>query len=79
VIRRQLWMTHAATLGALVTFAGGGYNPASIAFSTVNMLLWYVFAWVFWVNVRGVPRPWPVPLRYFAAAVGFLLLSSAGT
>lgn len=78
-VRRQLWLTHAATVGAVIAFAAGGYNPVSIAFSTVNVLLWYMFAALYWRNVRGAPRPWPVPVMYFNAAVGFLVLSSLGT
>lgn len=79
VVRAQLWLTGAATLGAFAAFAAGGYNPVSIAFSTLNVLLWYVFAGLFRASLRGLPRPWPVPLQYFAAAVAFLLLSSLGT
>ena len=78
-VRRQLWLTHAATVGAVIAFAAGGYNPVSIAFSTVNVLLWYMFAALYWRNVRGAPRPWPVPVLYFNAAVSFLVLSSLGT
>lgn len=79
VIGWQLWLVHAATVGALITFAAGGYNPASIAFSTINGLLWYVFVWVYWKNTAGLPRPLPVPLRYLHVAVALLVLSSLGT
>lgn len=78
-LQRQLWLTHGATVGAIIAFAAAGYNPVSIAFSAVNVLLWYGFAGLYWRNVRGLPRPWPVPLRYFTAAVAMLLLSSLGT
>lgn len=79
IMRWQLWLTHLATVGALVTFAQGGYNPLSIIFSTLNVLLWYVFIWLYRQNVKGVPRPLPVALRYLHGAVALLFVSSLGT
>ncbi len=79
VIRWQLRLIHVSTIGALITFAAGGYTPASIVFSTLNGLLWYVFVWVYWKNVTDLPRPLPVPLRYLHVAVTLLVLSSTGT
>lgn len=66
--------------GALVTFALWGYNGPSIAFATLNEVLWVLFAVVFWREVRGVPvRRWPGPLCLLGAAVLLLLLSISGT
>jgi len=79
LIRWQLLLTHAATLGALITFAAGGYSPASIVFSSLNGIVWYAFVWIYWKNTAGLPRPWPVALVYLHAAVALLVLSSLGT
>lgn len=79
VIHWQLRLTHLATIGALITFAAGGYNPASIVFSSLNGLVWYAFVWVYWKNTAGLPRPLPVTLRYFHVATALLVLCSLGT
>lgn len=78
-IRWQLALTHVATVGALVTFTIGGYTPISIVFSTFNVFLWYFFMRIYWLNVRGLPRPLPVALRYWHGAVLLLFISSLGT
>lgn len=78
-IRWQLALTHVATVGALVTFAMGGYWPPSIVFSSVNGVVWYMFVWIYWKNTAGLPRPLPVALRYLHAAVALLVLCSLGT
>lgn len=79
VMRWQLGLTHVVTVGALVTFATGGYTPLSIVFSTLNVVLWYIFIWLYAQNVKGTPRPLPVPLRYLHGAVALLFVSSLGT
>lgn len=79
VMRWQLGLTHVVTVGALVTFATGGYTPLSIVFSTLNVVLWYVFIWLYVQNVKGMPRPLPVALGYLHGAVALLFVSSLGT
>lgn len=66
--------------GALLTFAWWGYDGPSIAFATLNEVLWCLFAAVFWREVRERPlRRWPAPLWLMGAAVCLLLLSILGT
>lgn len=66
--------------GALVTFAWAGYGGPSIAFSTLNEVLWFLFASLFWREVRERPiRQWPPALWLMGAAVLLLLLSALGT
>lgn len=79
-LRWLLWLAPWAVGGALVTFALWGYTAPAILFSTLNEVLWFWFAWVFWVNVRGRPiREWPAALWMLGAAVLMLLISSLGT
>ncbi|MFZ5814312.1 MAG: hypothetical protein ACOY93_03300 [Bacillota bacterium] len=69
-----------AVTGALLTFAWQGYAAPSIAFSTLNELLWFLFSWIFYREVRERPvREWPPALWLMAAAVLLLLLASLGT
>jgi hypothetical protein len=79
-LKWQLSLAPWAVGGSLVTFALWGYVGPSIAFSTLNEVLWFWFAWVFWVNVRGRPvRQWPAALWLLGAAVLMLLVSTLGT
>ncbi|MFZ5824697.1 MAG: hypothetical protein ACOY94_10250 [Bacillota bacterium] len=65
--------------GALVTFAWQGYGGLSIAFSTLNEVLWFLFAALFWREVREQPvRRWHPALWLMGSAVLLLLLSSLG-
>lgn len=66
--------------GALVTFAVWGYAAPSIAFSAVNEVVWFFFAFVFWQNVRGYPiRDWSPALWLIGVGVVMLLVSTLGT
>ena len=75
-----LWLAPWAVLGQLVTFSLWGYGAASIAFSGINEVVWFLFAHTFWVNVKGRPvREWPAALWLIGVAVALLLLSTVGT
>ncbi len=66
--------------GALLSFAFQGYAPGSIAFSTLNEVLWFLFAYAFWQTVGGRPvREWPASLWLIGVAVALLLVSTLGT
>ncbi|HWI50554.1 MAG TPA: hypothetical protein VNT01_00255 [Symbiobacteriaceae bacterium] len=66
--------------GALVTFAVWGYAAPSIAFSAINEVVWFFFAYVFWLNVKGRPvRAWPAALWLIGVAVVMLLVSTLST
>ncbi|MDF2631300.1 MAG: hypothetical protein K0R39_5131 [Symbiobacteriaceae bacterium] len=66
--------------GALVTFALWGYAAPSIAFSAVNEVVWFCFAYVFWQNVRGrAVRDWPAALWLIGVGVVMLLVSTLST
>lgn len=66
--------------GALVTFAMWGYTGPSIAFATLNEVLWGFFAYIFWQNVKHRPvRDWPPALWLIGVAVVMLVISMLGT
>lgn len=66
--------------GALVSFATQGYGPVSIAFSTFNEVLWFLFAYVFWQSSKARPiREWPAALWLIGVSVVLLLLSTLST
>lgn len=66
--------------GALVTFSIWGYAAPSIIFSAVNEVVWFLFAYVFWLNVKERPlRDWPPALWLIGVAVALLLVSTVST
>lgn len=71
---RLFWLTEFSVLGMLVAFPIQGYGAASIAFSTLHILLSYAWAWQFWSDTRGGPPSWS--LRFARAAVVMMLLST---
>ncbi len=79
----QRWLLRLAPWavgGALVSFSLQGYGPVSIAFSTFNEVLWFLFAYIFWQSVKGRPiRGWPPALWLMGAAVALLMLSTLST
>src|SRR5690606_10690149 len=64
--------------GMLVTFAYQGYGTYSICFSTLSILLSYVFAYMAWRDIRVSELNLTVQ-RWFRSALLFLVLSSVGT
>ena len=55
---------------------GNANLPLSSIISGLNVMAWYVFAWVYWRETRGVRRI--RPLRLWDAAIIFLVLSTFG-
>ena len=62
----------------LATFAYQGYGAYSICFSTLSILLSYVFAYMAWRDIRVSELNLTVQ-RWFRSALLFLVLSSVGT
>lgn len=71
---RLFWLTELSVLGMLVAFPIQGYGAASIAFSTLHILLSYVWAWRFWTDTRGETSVWS--LRFARAAIVFMIVST---
>lgn len=75
-VRLAPWLVGAA----LAAYLWQGYGPFSITVATLNQLLWYVFIYVFWQNIRGLRlREWPPALLYLGTAVLYLFVSTLGT
>lgn len=64
--------------GMLVCFIWQGYGAWSICFSTLSVLLSFVYSWVLWKDLdrKSDNRP---GYRWFRAALIFNVISSAGT
>jgi hypothetical protein len=76
LIRLAPW----AVAGALICFAFEGYTGFSLVFATLNEVLWGLFAYHFWQEVKARPiREWPAALWLIGVAVALLLLSIVGT
>jgi hypothetical protein len=71
---RLFWLTELSVLGMLVAFPIQGYGAASIAFSTLHILLSYIWAWRFWTDTRGEMPGWS--LRFARAAIVFMIVST---
>jgi hypothetical protein len=68
------WLTQASIIGMFIAFNLQGYALFSIAFSTVHILLSYVFIGMMWGRLRSKA----VHYRFFRAALLFLGISSIG-
>jgi len=84
-IRWVMGITVVVALLAYVAFLLYGYQvaefgerrlPLSVMAATLNMLAWYAFAILYYKSTRGVTRN--RPLRFWDAALIFLLLASLG-
>ncbi|MBL1408085.1 hypothetical protein [Sphingobacterium faecale] len=67
-----------ASYGMLFCFSWQGYGRYSIIFSTLTILLSYVFVGMLWRTV-GQAALSPLVRKWFRAALVFLVLSSVGT
>jgi hypothetical protein len=61
--------------GILFGFLAFGYNPVTIAISTLVMLGWYLAAWQWWRDARALTR---LEFKFLRAGFGYLLGSSLG-
>lgn len=66
-----------AALGMLVSFPIQGYATVSIAFSSLSILVSYLYAFQLWKDINSIPLVKP-GYRWFKAALLFLVLSSIG-
>ncbi len=76
--RRLYWMLQGAVVGMAITFPFGGYNPVSIIFTTIHILLSYVFAYRLWRELGySKATGWAVSL--LKASLVFMVISTIGT
>ena len=67
----------ACAYGMLVSFSWGGYGIISILFSTLSILVSYLFAVIFWVDLKKIKIK-IIAKYWFKAALIFSVLSSCG-
>lgn len=64
--------------GILVSFIASGYTMVSIFFSTMSIVISYVFGYRFWKDLKFVEKE-NLSVNWFKGAIFFNVLSSAGT
>ena len=67
-----------ASYGMLISFIYQGYAFFSISFSTLSVLISYFFAYYYLKDLKKITVP-AVAVKWFKAALFFLVLSSIGT
>lgn len=77
IYQSVLWGIQLSSLGMAFTFPFWGYTTASITFSSLYIVVTYVFGWVFWKDMRGQPLHPAIKITSLGA-VGALLLSAIG-
>lgn len=73
---RLFWLTQISVLGMLFSFPVQGYGAASIAFSTLHILLSYGWAWRFWRDTQSNSPAWS--LHFARAALVYMIISTLG-
>ncbi|MES2621525.1 MAG: hypothetical protein V4615_11800 [Bacteroidota bacterium] len=63
--------------GMLLSFPIQGYGAVSITFSTLSIIVSYVFAVIYWRDLNSVP--YSISHSWFKGALLFSVISSAGT
>ena len=72
-----LWANWITALGMLVSFMLQGYGFYSILFSSLSILISFVFTIMFWPDIKHHPNI--ITRQWFKWALIFMLLSSLGT
>jgi len=72
-----LWLNLIAAYGMLFSFPFEGYATVSIIFSTLSIIVSYVFAIMYWKDLKLTPIK-NITHLYFKAALVFNVLSSIG-
>ncbi|HCY89790.1 MAG TPA: hypothetical protein DHV17_05970 [Chitinophagaceae bacterium] len=72
-----LWGNLLAAVGMLISFPIQGYGAVSISFSSLAVLVSYVFAWQYWVDLKKAASP-NVSDQWFRASLFFSVISSLG-
>jgi hypothetical protein len=74
---RLLWLSQIASFGMLFTFPFMGYKAPSIIFSTLAILVSYLFSWFAWndLNLNRIPSRIS---KWYKTGMAFYCLSSLG-
>ncbi len=69
------WLTQASVVGMLTSFPVQGYGPVSIAFSTAHIILSYIFAGWFWIDLGKADT---FSKKMIRTALIFMVISTFG-
>lgn len=75
--QRLFWGTQGTLIGMLLTFPFQGYAVSSIVFSTLFLVLSYIYTYHFWKNIDPVHTR-RKSLRIVKAALIYMIISSIG-
>lgn len=75
---RLLWLNLFSAYGMLVSFPVQGYGAISISFSTLSIIVSYLFAIIYWNDLDKLPEK-STTHQWFKAALVFNAVSSIGT
>jgi hypothetical protein len=75
IYNQLFWITEFAVIGMIISFPIQGYALFSIVFSTLHILLSYIFCWLVW---RDCPKSKNASEKLLLASILFLILSTFG-
>ncbi len=78
IYRKLFWIFQLTALGMLITFLYQGYGAFSIIFSTLSLVVFYVFSYHFWRDLKYADTPGYVKVLIKVALLSYIL-SSFGT
>ena len=71
-----LILTQISIVGMLVSFPFQGYGAFSIFFSSMHILLSYVFAWKFFRDIKGASKKHPSSILFVKTSLLLMILST---
>lgn len=72
-----LWANYATSLGMLFSFPFQGYGPIAIAFSSLSLIVSFIFSYKIWWDISKLSKLHK-QLKWFRASVVFLCVSTVG-
>jgi len=75
IYNQLFWITEFTVIGMIISFPIQGYALFSIVFSTLHILLSYIFCWLVW---RDCPKNKNASEKLLLASILFLILSTFG-
>ncbi len=76
VYRRLFWLAQVSVVGMFISFPIQGYAGFSIAFSTLHVLVSYVFVWQFWRDLNSGDEKAAFSVLLAKTALVFMVVST---